>query len=204
MKNSDLEIQQSRVTITISETKTYSPRTFVVTDVKWIAILKQYLELRVNVENERFFFQLRFGKVTKQPVGHNSISQFPNKIASYLKLNNIKSYTGHCFRRTAATLFANNGGNSLQLKRLGGWKSSTVAEGYVDNSLDGRLKIANVLSAVPDTEEGSSSTESLQSNLPSMSCATNSVKKFNFQNKQGLSVTINSSDHANVTINFNN
>jgi hypothetical protein len=34
----------------------------------------------------------------------------------------------------------------LNLKKLGGWKSSTVVEGYVGSSLDGQLKIASMLS----------------------------------------------------------
>lgn len=204
MKKSDLDFQLDRVTVTIPQTKTYNPRIFVITDNAWIIILKQYLDLRAKVENERFFLQFRYGKVTKQPFGHNSISQFPNKIAGFLKLNNVRSYTGHCFRRTAATLFANNGGNSLQLKRLGGWKSSTIAEGYVDNSVAGQLQIANVLTSVPDAVEGASSIQVQRLESESMRSENNSVQKFNFQNKHGLSVTINSSDHANVTINFNN
>jgi hypothetical protein len=89
--------------------------------------------------------QVRFKKITKQPYGHNSISNFPQKIASYLKLSNVTTFTGHCFRRTAATLLADNGGDVLQLKTLGGWKSSGVAESYVNHSLDGQLKIAKML-----------------------------------------------------------
>ncbi|KAJ8913120.1 hypothetical protein NQ315_006038 [Exocentrus adspersus] len=44
-------------------------------------------------------------------------------------------YTGHCFRRTGATLVVDAGGDILSLKRAGGWKSSEIAMSYVDDSI---------------------------------------------------------------------
>ncbi|KAJ8914344.1 hypothetical protein NQ315_011332 [Exocentrus adspersus] len=38
-------------------------------------------------------------------------------------------YTGHCFRRTSASLLADSGASIDVLKRHGGWKSASVAEG---------------------------------------------------------------------------
>ncbi|KAJ8978055.1 hypothetical protein NQ317_015861 [Molorchus minor] len=48
-------------------------------------------------------------EVTQQPYGHNSIGQFPNKIAMFLNLSNTDKFTGHCFRCIAATLVDNSG-----------------------------------------------------------------------------------------------
>lgn len=42
---------------------------------------------------------------------------------------------GHSFRRTSTSLLADTGADMLAIKRHGGWKSSTVAESYIDNSL---------------------------------------------------------------------
>lgn len=67
------------------------------------------------------------------------------KIATYLNLQNPQLYTGHSFRRTSATLLASCGGNILQLKQHGGWKSSNVAEGYIEDSLTNKKKIASML-----------------------------------------------------------
>ncbi|KAK4885396.1 hypothetical protein RN001_001667 [Aquatica leii] len=97
MKVSDVESLNNKISIVIPNTKTYHPRSFLITDVQWINIL-------------------RFGKITKQSFGHNTIAQFPKKIATFLGLNNADSFTGHCFRRTSATLLANRGGDVLQLK----------------------------------------------------------------------------------------
>lgn len=62
-------------------------------------------------------------------------------IAQYLNLPDANLYTGHAFRRTSATLLADSGADITTLKRHGGWRSSNVAEGYIENSVDNKLKI---------------------------------------------------------------
>ena len=135
-----------------------------------------------------------FAKLKKY--GHNSIAQFPKKIATYLNLNNVNTYTGHCFRRTAATLVADNGGDILDVKKLGGWKSRTLAEGYVDTSLNSRIKIANMLST--KSTENSSCIDN-----PDLPGPSTSTQKFNFSREnlqQGISLNI--TGHDNATFNF--
>jgi hypothetical protein len=63
-------------------------------------------------------------------------------------------YTGHSFRRTSATLLANASGTDiLDLKRHGGWKSGTVAEGYISESITNKIQVANkILHGNGDTE----------------------------------------------------
>jgi hypothetical protein len=75
-----------------------------------------------------------------QNMGKNSIGSLPSKIASILQLPNPSSFTGHCFRRSAATFLADNGSSLLDLKRFGHWKSDKVAQSYVDNSLTTKKK----------------------------------------------------------------
>jgi len=143
MKFSDISILENKISVVIPDSKTRIQRAFVITDVEWIDIIKQYINLRNGIESDRLFLQIRHGKITKQPFGHNSLAQFPKKIANYLELNDSATFTGHCFRRTAATLLSNSGADILQLKRLGGWKSNAVAEGYVETSISGQTKIAS-------------------------------------------------------------
>lgn len=52
-----------------------------------------------------------------------------------LHLSKPAEYTGHCLRRTSATLLIDGGADITSLKRHGGWKSASVAEGYVDESM---------------------------------------------------------------------
>ena len=64
-------------------------------------------------------------------------------IATYLNLPNPQLYTGHCFRRSSATLLVDAGGDITTLKRHGGWKSTTVAEGYIEESVQNKIKVPN-------------------------------------------------------------
>ncbi|KAJ8968081.1 hypothetical protein NQ317_016085 [Molorchus minor] len=56
---------------------------------------------------------------------HGKISSV---VASYLKLPDVACYTGHCLRRSSATLLADAGVDITTIKRHAGWKSTTVAE----------------------------------------------------------------------------
>ena len=71
----------------------------------------------------------------------------PKDIATFLKLLNVEEYTGHSFRRTSATLLVDAGADLLTLQRHGGWISSTVAYGYIANSLNNKKTICNQISS---------------------------------------------------------
>ncbi|XP_031348761.1 uncharacterized protein LOC116174872 [Photinus pyralis] len=146
MTVNDIQGEDTFLLVTIPDSKTHVPRTFSVTEGKenWIHLYQKYKALRPqNAQTSRLFLNYKMGKCTVQPVGINTFGAIPKKIASYLKLPNASSFTGHCFRRTSATLLANAGADLLSLKRHGGWRSSTVAEGYVDGSLQGKLEVCN-------------------------------------------------------------
>lgn len=93
-----------------------------------------------NCDHRRVFVNYQAGKCTKQPVGVDTFGKIPSKIATYLQPPNLATYTSHCFRRTSATLLMDAGGDITNLKRHGGWKSTTVAEG--ENSFSIKLDIA--------------------------------------------------------------
>ncbi|CAK1554950.1 unnamed protein product [Leptosia nina] len=67
----------------------------------------------------------------------------PKEIATLLNLPEANEYTGHSFRRSSATLLADSGADLLTLKRHGGWRSSSVAEGYIDDSLRNKEEISS-------------------------------------------------------------
>ncbi|CAH1382773.1 unnamed protein product, partial [Tenebrio molitor] len=67
-----------------------------------------------------FFTTKKKNKCTRQPVGIHSFGDMPSKIATFLKLENPKQYTGHCFRRSSATVLAGHGADITTIKRHGG------------------------------------------------------------------------------------
>ncbi|KAJ3650176.1 hypothetical protein Zmor_021880 [Zophobas morio] len=69
----------------------------------------------------------------------------PSVVAEFLNLPNPKEYTGHCFRRSSASLAADSDVDLISLKRLGGWKSSSVAESYIEESVERKKKICRQL-----------------------------------------------------------
>ncbi|XP_077256510.1 uncharacterized protein LOC143894243 [Temnothorax americanus] len=145
IKVNDIEDKETVLLVKIPTTKTYKPRSFIISD-EFYTISKKYINLRPkNVQNSRFFLNYQNGKSTTQPVEINKFGKIPSIIASYLHLANPDSYTGHTFRRISATLLADSGADIITLKRHGGWKSNTVAEGYIEDSINSKKKYTNQL-----------------------------------------------------------
>ncbi|KAJ8983492.1 hypothetical protein NQ317_014952, partial [Molorchus minor] len=141
----DIEDVGSSLIVKIPNTKTKIPRIFVVTDVgNMLELFRKYLSVRPpHVKHNRLFLYYKAGKCSSQPVGKNTMGKIPSVVASYLKLPDVACYTGHCLRRSSATLLADAGVDITTIKRHAGWKSTTVAEGYIENSIENKTKIAN-------------------------------------------------------------
>lgn len=144
----DIEEVGSMLIVKVPRSKTDKERSFVVKGeleegLNFIDIYRKYANLRpTHTPHKRFFINYRNGKCSVQAVGVNTFAKIPCEIAKYLCLESSELYTGHCFRRSSATLLADTGANILTLKRHGGWKSATVAEGYVEESLGNKIGIA--------------------------------------------------------------
>ncbi|KAJ8912179.1 hypothetical protein NQ315_006146 [Exocentrus adspersus] len=130
---------------------------------------EKYANLRpTDIQESHFFLNYQREKCTKQAVvGVNKFGNIPKLIANYLHLGLAKRklntkfcqpylhlkdpnlYTGHCFRRSSATILVDAGGDITALKRHGGWKSTAVAETYIDESITNKIEISNkILEAV--------------------------------------------------------
>ncbi|KAJ8964642.1 hypothetical protein NQ317_007354, partial [Molorchus minor] len=95
-----------------------------------LELFRKYLSLRPpHVKHKRLFLYYKAGKCSSQPVGKNTMGKIPNVVASYLKLPDVACYTGHCLRRCG---YHDNKASE-----------TTVAEGYVENSIENKTKIAN-------------------------------------------------------------
>ena len=135
--------------VNIPDSKTKKKIIFTITDesiegMPVLDIYRKYVSVRpMKTVHKRFFLQYNDGKCTNQVIGKNTMAEIPFKIASFLKLENAKQYTGHSFRRTSATLLVNAGGDLLTLKQHGGWSSSMVAEGYIADSISRKCEVAS-------------------------------------------------------------
>lgn len=84
-------------------------------------------------------------------------------IEKYLHLEDVEEYTGHSFRRTSATILADAGADTLMLKRHGGCRSSTVVEGYIENSISNKRKIGDLISTAIESTASTSIVDSIAS-----------------------------------------
>jgi hypothetical protein len=90
---------------------------------------------------------------TAQNIGVNTCKLFGFQIATALKLADPKSYTGHCWRRSAATLAANAGLSLPQIKALTGHRSDTVVQRYIERSVPMMMAAAEGTSVSSSTYE---------------------------------------------------
>lgn len=168
MKTSDIEDKGNLIVVKIQDSKNHTSRSFVISaeinDGKYLLFYRKYTALRPSTAHQRFFVYYKRGKCTKQCVGINSFGKMPSEIAAFLRLPNPELYTGHSFRRSSATLLANSGEGLTDIKRLGGWKSSTVAEGYIEESTSYKKGLSNkILNCSPkEPDEMPSSSNAIQ------------------------------------------
>lgn len=68
-------------------------------------------------------------------------------IATYPNLSDATLYTRQCMRRILATLLEDSCADLATVKRLGKWKSTSVAEDYIEFSVKSKLNIARQILA---------------------------------------------------------
>ncbi|XP_031332906.1 uncharacterized protein LOC116163191 [Photinus pyralis] len=174
MKTEDIEDLGSLLHIQIPDSKTNKTRSFTVIGAHYIGIYRKYVNVRpANMNNSRFFLKFAKGKCHRAVMGIHFIGEICRKVASYLNLKNPKEYTGHCMRRTSATLLVDAGADITCLKRHGGWKSNCVAEGYIEDSISNKNEIAQKI--LSTTLENPGLSDEMTSTTPPFEVETNPV-----------------------------
>lgn len=175
MKTDDIEDLGTLLHIKLPDVKTKKSRSFTVIGENFLNIYRKYALLRPEGTNERrFFMKFQDGKCHRSVMGIHKIGAAAKEAAMYLNLERPEEYTGHCLRRTSATLLADSGADITTLKRHGGWKSSNVAEGYIEDSLQNKTDTA--LKIFPQSKANSTAT----------------VTAFNEKNDQNIEMDITS------------
>lgn len=132
--------------------------------------MKNYLQCFPSCTGRLFRKIDATGKITNRPIGKNSLAKIPSRIAQFLELDNPENYTGHCFRRTGATILADSGSSESTLKRAGRWSSAKVVDGYLDDGKKLKLGIANVISNSTAAKETDTSNSKVQ-NITFTNCS---------------------------------
>lgn len=105
---------------------------------KYVDILKAK-----NMFSGRFFKGFREPDVyINQPMGVHTISKAGKKIAEFLELPNMNTFTGHTFRRSSATACAELNTSTSLMKQHFNWKSEGTAMKYVENTSNMKRNLA--------------------------------------------------------------
>jgi integrase len=209
LKISDVEDRGAYLIVSISDTKTCVSRKFTILEegfsINTVEKCRKYMSLRPKkLSIERFFLRYAKQKCTSQPVGINTLSKVPSIVASFLNQANAEAYTGHCMRRTSTTLLANGGANLTTIKRHGGWRSSAIAETYIEDSVSNKLDISRKIQGSPATSHSLLET-SIVPTTTIRSGTDNNYKLLINGNEVKYDKTKNEmSINVNVNVNINN
>lgn len=196
----------SYIQVAVLETKNDLDRKFVVVNADGIIcadLIRKYMALRpITRTDPRFLVAYQKGKCVNSAVGYSNVRSIPRIVSKFLGIPIPVRYTGHALRRTSATLLADAGADLLQIKKHGGWKSSTVAEGYVDQGHPAKLKAAHKILGVRNTTAETPST----SRCPAteVSGSTSSTLMENMNSMIFRSISITGATNCHFTINVNN
>ncbi|KAJ8910244.1 hypothetical protein NQ315_002568 [Exocentrus adspersus] len=175
--------------VKLEDTKTKAERSFIITPEDTVPF-----DLP-GLRTIDFFVNYIKEKCTVQPVGIHKIGSVPSLVAKFLHLENFSSYTGHCVRRSSATLLANAGANMEVIKRHGGWRSSTVAEGYIEDCENTKINIAQKILGETAPAElspcSSISTEYLEKSNSNVLKGNNEVGGMNICGNSNCVININ-------------
>lgn len=210
LKISDVEDRGAYLIVSIPDTKTGVSRKFTIIEegfsINTVEKCRKYMSLRPKkLSIERFFLRYANQNCTSQPVGINTLSKVPSVVASFLNLANAEAYTGHCMRRTSTTLLANGGANLTTIKRHGGWRSSAIAETYIEDSVSNKLDISRKIQGSSGTSRSLLEETSIVPTTTIRSGTDNNYKLLINGNEVKYDKTKNEmSINVNVNVNINN
>ena len=105
MAVNDVEnLGNNRFLVSIRNNKNDYAGQFIIGELFYKSVQEYINQKPTDYQTDRFFIQYNKGRCIRQPIGRHKIAAVPETIANYLLLPNSKRYTGHCFRRTSATL----------------------------------------------------------------------------------------------------
>jgi integrase len=190
---SDITLTTKGLLVSITRTKTdraqlgttfvipYLPHTTNAAGIDSVDPIELYKEYMFKIEHipaERFFLthNRKTDMYKNSPISKNTMASFPRLVAEWLKKDNPKVYTGHSLRATSATILADSGASLENLKRHGGWKSTSVAEGYIRESMQQKTDVAVALSNPnsPSTTNANSDT-SASAGIVFVNCVINNA-----------------------------
>ncbi|KAJ8668959.1 hypothetical protein QAD02_000218 [Eretmocerus hayati] len=133
------------VTIPKNKTKNAEEKIFRVVG-SFFELVQRYLAARASIDHDRFLMSYRTScGFINVPAGKATIRTVPTVVAEFLQLPCAHEYTGHCVRRSAATIYASTGVTNIDLMQFGKWKTLNSAQIYNVDTDFNRNKVAHIV-----------------------------------------------------------
>lgn len=191
----DVEVCGSRILVKIYNTKSNTNRVFTVTG-EYFELVKKYISLRPDhCCSPSFFIHYHAGKYTSMSVGINQFGNLGKTIAKFLGLPNPELYTGHCFRRTSATILVDADGDILPLRGHARYKTIPVSEPE-DSTNDSMASLVANKSIVNKNDHSKIITETCSSNIMENKIQEPNQFRNSFENQSIEHVNINITNTA--------
>ena len=120
----------------------------------YAGILEDYLhniKSTLSKTTGRLLWTGRSDSFANLPLGKNSIADVPHFMAGYLKKDDVKKFTFHSYRRSAATAAADTGATAAQLTDFFGWKNPAMTTEYLSTS---KMAVNNMASLLVPEKSG--------------------------------------------------
>lgn len=179
----------------VKSNRFFVPFNYENTSISYGHKLKAYLELLEQTFGEipqdapLFRNSHRNGKIMLTPMGAHITGAVGKQVAQVLNKDSPEIFTGHCFRRSAATQAAKAGATTPALKTHFGWCQETTPQRYIEGTNETVQKMARFITST--TSEESSSGSTFQVN-----------RKEEIVDGKGNTYTVHCGSNCNVTLNF--
>lgn len=171
-------------------------------------ILEEYLfniKTTLSKTTGRLLWTGRSDSFVNLPLGKNTISDVPHFMAKYLNKDDVKSFTFHSFRRSAATAAADTGATAAQLTDFFGWKNPSMTTEYISTSKAAVNNMASLLFPEKEKEASRPNTDGETSKQSSESTSQhllgNEEKKPDLQELKYKNVFMISNFNGTLSIN---
>ncbi|KAJ8672609.1 hypothetical protein QAD02_003868 [Eretmocerus hayati] len=174
------------ITIPKNKTKNGLEKIFRVVG-SFFELVQRYLAARASLDHPRFLMSYRSScGFINVPAGKVTIRTVPTVVAEFLGLPSFHEYTGHCVRRSAATIYASTGVTDIDLMQFGKWQTMKSAQIYNVDTDHNRNKVSHIVTNIIMTEPTSnvSRTPARTSSFPRPASTSSRPKIISVDNLQ--------------------
>ncbi|KAJ8680234.1 hypothetical protein QAD02_016021 [Eretmocerus hayati] len=149
----DIRLEETHLVVSIPITQTKVVRTFTITS-PLKEVIEKFIKSRPSHQtHEELFLDFRHGKCTSQVMSIDKINQMPERIATWLNLEDPEKFTVQSLTHTSAMFFANVEASMATMKQHRVWNPTMVVENYIAVSVENKKIYNQIMINMVDDDE---------------------------------------------------